>query len=165
MAETMKKSVYRYRLLSGMHTHGTYPADHPDSEKAGQPIVYVPGDVFDSDEDLSFLNQPRRRPKFERLVGPDTRIQRVETLPPVEQMVSFQRVDVNGKEMYDVVFVDKAIADADAVAKREPDDNLNDCTMEQLQHIAEVEEIDVRRMNKSQTLSAIRRARGEGVPV
>ena len=53
----------KYRLLRGCHAEGFHPKGHPN---AGTPIVYEPGDVIETDNDLLKHNAPGSLgPKFE----------------------------------------------------------------------------------------------------
>lgn len=95
----------KYRVLRGRHAHG--------KDKNGSQIVYGPGDIVETDVDLTKLNAvgPKLSRKFEKVADGVSPTKKAEGSPTVRAGA--------------------------------PDDNLDSMTVSELRQFAEEEEIDL----------------------
>jgi hypothetical protein len=130
----------QYKLLDGFHVG-------PSPDNPAQDRMYERGEIIDSPTDLTFMNVPGYRPKFELQTARGDVLPRGShafdpTKESIEQFAERMKSLTIGPGM---------------PATQQPSTNLNDMTAEQLRQHAEEEEIPVgSAKTKEQLLAAVK---------
>jgi hypothetical protein len=123
-----------YRVLRGSHAEGFYPKGH---QLAGQPIVYNPGDVLESKNDLTKHNAKM-----------DQRVLGKNYLGDKFALVDDDRVQPTDKV---------GSQEASVLQNGQSDDGLDKMNVAALRELAEGDDIDLgQAKNKQDIISAIR---------